>query len=193
MPLEDIIKIIKEETKKEKNEIEKEKEKKLELLSNEYKGKIKEKSDEIIEKVKETKEKELAEELCRNREDRKIALLKRKREIIEKVYKKAFKEIKNFSDKDYEKILERLLSEIKKEISGECKIKITSSCEKKEILQKLLEKDEIFDIDNECIDSKGGFIAKVNDIDIDCRFETIFEKVKEGTEIKVANLLFEKD
>lgn len=188
MSFQDIIKTIERETENKKKMIDKENKEKISFLEKEYARKIENEKEKIIRNVEEKMEKKIFEAAWMARETRKISTLKKKRKLIEKVYENAFKEILNLSEREQKIFFEKLLSCIEEMKSAE--IKIIPARESKEIIEEIIKSKDKLELNDGYINFQGGFIAKIDDAEINCGFKMIFDKIRKETELKIAERLF---
>jgi len=194
MALQDIIKEIEKEKKEKIKEIDIEKEKEVLELEKGYEKEIEEKREKILKE----KEEELKKKILRTEEElkrkRKISVLEEKRRILEEVFKIAFEEIKKLPKKIEKEILEKLIKRISLETEGipDSKLEIISAIQKEGILRDALRNlQKAYQFSSDCLSSIGGFVLRTKNFEINCTFESLFEKIKEETEIKIARILFE--
>lgn len=199
MALKDIIETIKKETEGKIEVLKKEKEKEISRLREFYNKEREKKEKEILETAKQEIDQEIAEASWQLIEKRKKQILEKKREILEKIYQKAFEEISNMDEKSYKDFLSKLLkkaSEEIREIIGDrlTELEIIPACKRNPPPNFWwgMEKEGTLKVSKHCLNSEGGFIIKTKDIELNCTMETIFEKIKEETELELGQALFLK-
>jgi vacuolar-type H+-ATPase subunit E/Vma4 len=194
MALEDIIKEIEKEKEERLKEIDKEKEKEISELKERYERELREKREEILKGAQEELKKKILrteEELKRKRE---ILILEEKRKLLEKVQKIAFEEIKGLDEETEKEVLEKLVKKVSLETKGisDSELEIISACQKEELLRKVLKKSQKeYQFSSNCLKSSGGFVLRTKNFEINCTLESLFDKIKDETEIKIAKILFE--
>lgn len=197
MALEDILKKIKEDSRKEVERIKKEAGEEAERVFEEAGGKI----DSIKEKIRHDAQISLQDEKKRiltmaNLEARK-KVLEKKQDLVEEAFQKALNYLKHLSDKEYKRTIKELL--LRTAESGEEEIVI--SLEEKRLTSVLL--NEV----NETLSSKGklgklklsperrkfqgGFILKAGRKEINNTFNSFFQEKREELEAEVAGILFQ--
>ena len=188
MSFQDIIKTIEKETEDKKKIMDKERKEKISSLEEEYARKIENKKEKILKNVGEKTERKIFEAAWMAREKRKISTLKKKRKLIEKIYENAFEKILNLSESEQRKFFGKLLDCIEEMKSTE--IEIIPARKSKEIIGEIIKSKDRLKISDGYINSQGGFVAKIDDAEINCGFEMIFDKIRKQTELKVADRLF---
>lgn len=114
-----------------------------------------------------------------------------KQEAIKKSFDVALEKLKNLPEDKY---IDFLIGEIKK-IPNCCGEIILNERDKNNIGEKLvkdvnnIERNKVI-LSNKTIQSGGGFILKIGDIEINSTFETILNSIKEELTFEVANALF---
>jgi len=196
MAFQDIIETIKEEAEEKKKALVQEKEKNLSLLKQQYEAKIKAERKKILKNAEEKTNAKTIRAISRARKNARILILKKKREIMDKIYQTAFERIANLTSEEQRQILEKLLdkaaAEIKNENVQDSEIEIISTLKNKEIIEQLLkEKSYLWKLKDQELDSINGFIIKTKKFNINCCFEPIFEKIKQESEIEISRELFE--
>lgn len=196
MGIQDIIKKLEEDTKKEIQKIEKETEVKLKEIEDD--------KTKIIQKIKEIEEDKIKKEI--DAEEKRILalaslkarniILSAKQEIIGQVYKDLKEKIKSLPLKDYQEIISEKIKDCC--VSGEEEILIAPQ-EKEKITQGLIKQiNEEFKkmakkgnleikIDQNLVD---GFIVRRGKIEIVNTWDNLIKFLKENTQTEVAKILF---
>lgn len=194
MALQDIIKEIEKEKEEKLKELDKEKEKEILELKKKYERELREKREEILKGARE----ELKKNILRTEEElkrkKKILILEEKRKLLEKVQKIALEEIKKLDEKTEKEVLEKLVKKASLETEGilDSELEIISACQKEEFLRKVLESSQKeYQFSSDCLKSSGGFVLRAKNFELNCTFESLFDKIKNETEIKIAKILFE--
>lgn len=195
MALKDIIETIKKEAEEKKEALKKEKEKEISRLREFYNKEREKRTKEILGEVRREIDQEIAEASWQLIEKRKKQVLEKKRELLEKIYQKVFEGLSSLNDEAYKdflkKLLKKALEEIREEIGeGLTELEIIPACKRKNLFQEILKRERNFKISSHCLNSQGGFIIKIKDIELNCTMETIFGKIKEETELELGRALF---
>lgn len=183
MSVNDIIKTIEEQADKKSEEIRKKNKEKEYSLILAYNEKITAQEAALLDKAKkETKEKVRKEKFILNLNENN-ALLEKKWEIIDSVYKKALDKFIMLDKKEKGKIFSHWLKECYAD--GE----IIISEKDVEIIEKLANAKKI-KISPEKIKNAGGFIFKSDKTNIDYTFENVVNNLRKETEVEVGKILF---
>ncbi len=109
------------------------------------------------------------------------AKLKTKQEMIDR----AFSDAIQFSDDDYQRVLDHLFSQIPKVTDGT----IHPAAGKEAITKAYIKSKKIKATVGDAVDAlKGGFILKSGRVEYDCSFDTLLKKLKEQLETEIAPL-----
>ena len=189
MALERIIEKIKKDAEKKRKEIIGEAEKKREEILKESRKK----SEEILKRAEEEKEK-LKEARVRSfigakKIELNAQLLKKKREILDEVYKEAFSSLRG--SEHYLELIKFLLDLLVEK--GDEEIILPKNDERitKDFIAKInREKKWNLRISERTADIEGGFLLKSEKREIDASMPRIMEILKEETEVEVSKILF---
>lgn len=193
MALEDIIKGIKEkvlqEVEETKQEVDREKEeiiKKAKQEADEVKG-------QILKRAREERENERQRRLMRTRSEERKKTLALKRELIDKVFRRAKEEWDDLSGEEYLKWSKRLL--ISNIDSG--KEEILVSPRDKDLMERILVEGwgESLNIKEikflpELKEKERGFIIRKEGVQVDYTFSSLFSSLEDELEMEVARILF---
>lgn len=193
MALEDIIKGIKEkvlqEVEETKQEVDREKEeiiKKAKQEADEVKG-------QILKRAREERENERQRRLMRTRSEERKKTLALKRELIDKVFRRAKEEWDDLSGEEYLKWSKRLL--ISNIDSG--KEEILVSPRDKDLMERILVEGwgEGLNIKEikflpELKEKERGFIIRKEGVQVDYTFSSLFSSLEDELEMEVARILF---
>jgi len=116
----------------------------------------------------------------------KAGLLSKKQEILDQVYQQALAKLAQFDQAAYQKLVASLINQLE-EPQGEI-----LSVEGKENLTKqaLAQTGKPYQLSNETVSGKGGFIFRTDTMEIDNRFAVLIDQVRETTEMEVSQILF---
>ena len=189
MALERIIGKIKKDAEKKRKEIIGEAEKKREEILKE----ARKKSEEILKRAEEEKEK-LKEARVRSfigakKIELNAQLLKKKRQILDEVYKEAFTSLRG--SEHYLELIKFLLELLVEK--GDEEIILPKNDERitKDFIIKInREKKWNLRISERKADIEGGFLLKSKKREIDASMPRIMEIIKEETEVEVSKILF---
>lgn len=185
MSAEKIIEQIKKDSQKEIEQILTEAEKQATKIVNNSIDKAKKESKEILsngEKQSEGIKKIL---VSKANQDAKRKSIKARETVIEKCFEKAQRKLAELGDKEYEKLVTRLISEGSKKLGGNCTVQTSRDIDKK-VAKKLGMKV------TGKIEATGGIIliSSNGKITLDNTFEGILRREKDRIRIKVGKLLF---
>jgi len=188
MALADIQQHIKQKADEKVSSIDRDSESKLQELTKEWEEKLATERERLLEEASRMAEGKLSQAKFKIREKGNTEVLLAKQAVVDETYEKALKKIADLSDADYEKVLEKLLMDIK---SAEgtlhtCKEKHAS------LVKAARSAGVNAKVSDDAIKTVGGFIFKGENVDIDNTFETIIERVREETLIEVNTILFNK-
>lgn len=170
--------------------------KNAENRSSEIISQAKQKADEIINEL--AKKAKIEAEVLRNRkvsagelQERKM-ILGAKQDAIKKSFDVALEKLSSMSEENYIKFL---VNEILDNTNCEGEI-ILNELDKAKIGQKLV--DTVNDklnkknvvLSNKTVQTRGGFILKNGDIEVNSTFEALLGSIREGLTFEVANVLF---
>ncbi|MFQ5965248.1 MAG: V-type ATP synthase subunit E [Candidatus Scalinduaceae bacterium] len=143
---------------------------------------FKEKYLKLSKKLKEDKNRKLIKQAT----NYKMELLHIKNNIIEEVFKKAAD--KFMSDEEYWRAMEKWLKDINE--PGRIFVNVKDSRRlKQELINRILKNDEIV-MDNNNIDTKGGFVFKTARFEIDHTMDTILSNLRTELTPLIAKELF---
>ncbi len=123
---------------------------------------------------------------------KKNALLKKKRQILDKVFSQVIQKLADLNDEKYQKILAWQMQKLTQINLG--KPTIIAPQGKSELIKNVANKilgDNNFQIsDNETDKIKSGFIVKSSETKIDFSFSNLIKEIKPTIEGKVSKILF---
>ncbi len=186
MGLDDIKKHIQDKAEEEIAKINAAATKEAAELKSKWEEKIKLERERLMSELNRRAESKLAQAKFKIREKIKAEELKAKQAQIDRVYDLALKEVDKMPENDYITMLESLLGPIKDE-EGELHTCAKRVNDLKKAAKALGCKAKVSDED---LDITGGFIFTSEKIDVDATFETLMNKVRGNSLIKVHNILF---
>lgn len=193
MALEDIIKGIKEKVLQEVEEIKQEVDREKEEIIKKAKQEADEVKGQILKRAREERENERQRKLMRTRSEERKKTLALKRELIDKVFRRAKEEWDDLSGEEYLKWSKRLL--ISNIDSG--KEEILVSPRDKDLMERILVEGwgEGLNIKEikflpELKEKERGFIIRKEGVQVDYTFSSLFSSLEDELEMEVARILF---
>ena len=189
MAIEDITKNIIKEARHEVDKMNTQTGKEITEIKKEYK----EKSARVKKDLEAKQEQELStwqrKYNLELEQEIKQAVLAKKHELIDQVFKQALQEAGNMSENDYVNLLVKLF----KQLPAQSDFVISCPAKRKKQTQQALEKKgKSWSISNEDLSSKGGFIASNEKLTINATFETLIQDQRDELELEIAQALFSK-
>lgn len=187
MALSDIKKVILEKAEEIAEEHREVGKKRAEMIVDGWKKRASERREELLRGAKRDAEKKVLQAEFELQSEAQLHLLGKKKEIIERVYKVALKELSSIDGDEYIQLMKKLITCLPKE-----KGVFISAKGREDLLKKALQErgDEL---SSSVVDSKGGFIFQSEKVDIDQTFESLIENNKEETLLIVSHKIFEKN
>lgn len=193
MALEDIIKGIKEKVLQEVEEIKQEIDREKEEIIKKAKQEADEVKGQILKRAREERENERQRKLMRTRSEERKKTLALKRELIDKVFRRAKEEWDDLGGEEYLKWSKRLL--ISNIDSG--KEEILVSPRDKDLMERILVEGwggglNIKEIKflPELKEKEKGFIIRKEGVQVDYTFSSLFSSLEDELEMEVARILF---
>lgn len=193
MALEDIVKKIKEKVLQEVEEIKQEADREREEIVKKTEEEAAKVKGQILKKAREEREHERQRRLMRTRSEERKKTLALKRELLDKVFRRAKEELDNLGGQEYRKWSERLL--ISNIDSG--KEEILVSPRDKGLMERILVEGWGEDLNIKEIkflpqlnEKERGFIVRKEGVQIDYTFSSLFSSLEDELEIEVARILF---
>ncbi|MBS3749058.1 MAG: hypothetical protein KGY65_03605 [Candidatus Thermoplasmatota archaeon] len=185
MTAETIINKIKTDAEKKAQDIKKEAEQKAKTIKQDATKKAKQHAQNMIDKGKQHAENRKKIMISQAHQNAKRKEMNAKENLIETCFQQAIDQLGNLDDNTYKNTVKQLMLQGKKQISGECNIKISRDLDEhiaKEIGVSITGKTE----------ATGGIIlsSKNGAITIDNTFEGILKREKQDIRVKIGNLLF---
>ncbi len=197
MALEDILKKIREETDAKISEIDSRIKKRVEEVVKEGEKKIADLRKHLLHEAEGKIKEERRSKLAIAQLDFRKALLIEKRRLLDETFNAAFEDIRNLGDEDYRKLFKKLTLQVAEEGNGNIFI---SNKDRKRIAPSLIKeinknlhkmgKSATLELAQEEVDIDGGFILKMEKIEINCSLSSLFETIKEELESEVSGILF---
>ncbi len=187
MALTDILDQIKKETEEKMKELDTQHAKKLSKLDDEFAAKMKNAELLMDEAVTENSKKILNKMTTHAKMEAKNKLLSEKRELMDVVFEAALKELAH-SD-NYKGLLVGLLKH--GGLTGEGITVCPAKGKEEETRAAISESGKDYNMSDESLNIKGGFVLKSEKIEIDNSFESILNKqLRSDLELEVAKSLF---
>jgi len=185
MSAEKIIAQIKKDAEKESNQILKKANEEADNIKTRIKNEAESEVKKIIEKGKIHSDNIRKILISKAYQDIKIEQMNTKEKIIEECFTKAHHELSILNEKQYRKIVDKLIQDGLNKLDGKCNILISRD------LDKDIVKKYNIDIIGR-IEASGGIILKSidNKIILDHTFDGILKREKDKIRIKVGKLLF---
>jgi len=185
MTAETIINKIKTDAEKKAQDIKKEAEQKANTIKQDATKQATQHAKNIIEKGKQHAENRKKIMISQAHQNAKRKEMNAKEDLIETCFQQAIDQLGNLDDNTYKNMVKKLILQGKKQIHGECNIKISRDIDEhiaKEIGVSITGKTE----------ATGGIILSSKDgtITIDNTFEGILKREKQDIRVKIGNLLF---
>lgn len=188
MALEDIIKTILNDAQKKADKIILEAQKKVNKIKEEYRHQAKDIKKRLSVETKAEEEQILDEARTNTRLFHKNTLLAKKQELIGQVFEKALDKLARLPKDKYLKLLVSLLKQAPK-LEG--RVEVVPIKGKEKITEEAIKKaKKDFILSKDSVQSKGGFVLKSKDIEIDNTYETLISEKREVLETKIAQILF---
>jgi len=114
-------------------------------------------------------------------------LLKKKQEIIAQVYQKSLDRLAEADEEKQTAMISKLIKSLPRLEKG----KIIPSKESESVIRKVLQDTDLnYEVSDQVVDSKGGFVFESGGLTIDNTLESIVKALKEQTETEVSSILF---
>jgi len=186
MALEDIKKAILDEANKSVSAHQILGREKISEIKKEWDEKKAEKINKLIESAKRKMEKRIQQSQFVIQIEKQSEILKKKQEIISKVYKIALEKLSKLSDSEYVKMMEKLINDLPDSPGF-----LVSAENKNSLLKKALENSrKKHQISKDSIKSLGGFIYQTEKIEINQSFEVLIENDKQKSFTKIIKKIF---
>ena len=187
MSLNDILKSIKAEAEEEARKIKDESKIEIDKLKKQLGELTKKDQEKLLADFRIAMEKKVKQIKFQKESAKKTALLKKKRELLDKVYDKVIEKITN-NDKTYEQVIKKVVNELPQIKDAE----IMLAKENTEKTKKALKSAGVkLKIAKDTKEAKAGFVLKSETLEIDNTIETLVEQARGETEIEVSRILFE--
>lgn len=187
MALANILETIRQEALEQVEEIEKDKQTKIEVLKKEYSQKEAELKDKILAEAKLINEKRIEQARFQAENQAKSEILDKKQTILDETFDLAVKELTHSPDNDQIAWLCSLLKELPEDKQGELK----STKHSLSLVKKANEKcGNKFKISTETVEGNGGFIFLSPKVEINNCYSALVEEVRGDLETEIAKILF---
>ncbi|MFW6173187.1 MAG: V-type ATP synthase subunit E [Elusimicrobiota bacterium] len=185
MTAEKIIERIKKDSEKEIKNIKKEAEKKANEIIENAKQQAKDETKKILAEGKKQTENLKKILVSQANQDAKRKIMRVREELIEKCFTKIYPKLSTLNQKEYERMVRKLVEDGCKKLGSKCKLLVSRDIDKE------IAEDLGIPVEGN-VESLGGIILKSSDgkVTIDLTFNGILKRNKDEIRIKVAKLLF---
>lgn len=185
MSAEKIIEQIKKDSEKEIKEILGEAKKQAASILKSAKKEAEKESEKILSDGKKQSENIKKILVSKANQDAKREIMNAREQIIEECFTKAHHELSILKEKEYERLVRKLMEDGCKKLESGCKVLVSRDIDKK------IAGDLGISIDG-TVESSGGIILKSSDgrVTLDHTFDGILKREKDKIRIKVGKLLF---
>ncbi len=195
MALEDITKRILNDAKKEANKMIKKAQAEYEKSLEEEKVLLKEEEKESKSKAKEEAHEEVKRRIALARLEARNKVLQEQQDLLEGVFTKALKKLRNLSDSEYKKVIKKIATEkyipetdyiiVSKELKSKSLDKFIS-----DLNTAIKRKGKGLKVSKEVLPERAGFILKGKEMEVNCTWDVIINSLKEEYSKKVFQILF---
>lgn len=189
MALDNILSTIEEETKRQVEAVEQDGLKQKENLQKTLDIDLEEKKQELIKHVEYQAAKKVSQANWEMSSQIRTALLKKKQQLLNKVFEDALSELANLSDDKYVALLVRLLNELP-DLDDSAKI-VPAKNKERLTLQAINKAGSNLSVKQESVNKYGGFLVETKDMTIDMTFESLIRSYQSDHETDVAAKLFD--
>ncbi|MDZ7798563.1 MAG: V-type ATP synthase subunit E [Patescibacteria group bacterium] len=187
MALENILEKIKKEAREEIKKIEQESEQKIEEIKADFKEKEEKEKERIISESKKQAEKKIQQAKFILANQKKSKLLREKQMLLDEVFTLAAKKMDELDQEKQISLLQKLI----KNLPSQNKAEIQATENSKDLVKKALEKsDKSITLSSEKVKGQGGFIFSSEKLEIDNRYSTLVQGLRDEVETQVAKILF---
>lgn len=188
MALTDILNSISEKANEHVAVIEAEYEKKRQALKQELEKKLSEKKEAALKRIQYQATKKESQASWELSSAVHTNLLKKKQTLLNTVFQEAEQQLSNMDDSMYEQFMEQL---IKKLPTIAETATIHSAKGKESALKTALNKSgSTYTFSDDSVDTRGGFVVRTADMEIDMTLESIVKQYQAEHEVEIANTLF---
>ena len=187
MALSNILEKLKKEAQEQIDEIKKNSKIEISELRNTYVPKKESLKNRMLEQVQAGSDKRVEQEEFKARSEHASQLLEQKQQILDDMFVKAVKILGEESNGAQVKFLESLLKALPKKEQGE----IRSTEKSFSLVEKAISGLQIpYKLSSEKVSGNGGFVFLSPEMEIDNRYETLVQLVKDDVDTEVAKILF---
>lgn len=186
MSLTDILKTIKSEAETEAQKIKEEAEIEIDELKKQLANKIAQEQTKLLANFRVAMEKKVKQAKFAKESALKTLILKKKREILNRVYDKVIEKIIG-DDKVYASVIKKATEQLPKVDNAEIVLASGNPERTKKALGALRLKCKISD---DTVETKGGFVLRSETLEIDNTIGALVEQIRDETEIEVSQILF---
>lgn len=188
MALNDILKSIRLDAEREAENIKKSAQIKISELEKKLNESVGRAGQKILADFKLGIEKKVKQVRFKKEAELKTLVLKKKQEIIEKVYALVLEKLASRGSSEYKKVIEKTVEKLPKVEKG----KIMLADNKKGETEIIIKKSKAdYKIATETVKSRGGFVLDSPVLRIDNTLESLVKQVRDETGVEVAKVLFE--
>ena len=183
MAIQDIIKEIESETQKKIETIKQEGEMMIAQINKENSEQLLLEKTKLLNEAQVLAERIIEKAYFESQGETKDQVAKYQLKAINDIYLITEERLNNFSEDDYSKLLNSLWLKLNKE-----GLAVLVAKEREEETKDFFQKNRVKVLGE--IDSKGGFIVKTKEMEIDCTFKSIIDNSKKNTQLEIAKILF---
>ena len=185
MTAEKIIEQIKKDSENEIKQIIKDAEEQAKSIIKESKKEAEKESEKILSVGKQQSENIKKIIISKANQDTKKEIMNSREQVIEQCFTKAHHKLSIIKEKNYEKIIQKLIKDGTKKIGGKCLVYVSRTADKKIV------EDLGLSIEGH-IETSGGIIIKSADgrVTLDYTFDGILKREKDKIRRKVGKILF---
>jgi vacuolar-type H+-ATPase subunit E/Vma4 len=151
----------------------------------EWEKRLVDERDRILTEINRNADTKLTQAKFKIRERVNAEKLKTKQAQLDSVYEKSLHELSELGDAEYTELMAKLLESLKGQ-SG----KISTCAKRAKALEQALSQVGLDCQVSDNLDCVGGFVFHSDQVDLDNRFETIMDQVRQETLIEVHQTLF---
>lgn len=189
MALDDIKKSILNDAQAQAEAIDSETRKRIDQINADWSKKIEARKLEIIAQAQRKTDQKIRQTEFRLQAQSQAQVLTKKQEVIDAIYKTAYKQLCNLNDNEYVDLMAKLITRLPGDTG-----QLISVDDKEALLKKgLKQSGKKFEVTNETSKGHGGFIFKSDHLEINQTFQSLITESKESTLTEVATILFDNN
>lgn len=187
MALADILSAIDQKTDDEIAEIRKRGQEKAGAMKAEYEKKLHDEKEEILKSLKAKADRKISQLGFQVKSRAKSKVLKKKRQIIDEVFKQALDDLASLDEAGVKKILVNLIKALPEVDEGEI---IPAKGSETAVQAAASEAGTKYKVSSDAAAGKGGFVFKSEGLIIDDTWDQLIARQKDSLETEIANVLF---